>query len=109
MLMWLLAERPDAAFPVKEVGRTAAGPMQYSQRQIKRLLKHLKQTSDLVLSLRLRDSAKLAGPDQVELHAIADVSWASGSGADRVHFRLLSPAGWSPDAQSFADAVDGEP
>jgi hypothetical protein len=74
-IAWTVGERPDCAFAVKELSRKAAAPTENDLSRLKRLVRYLKGTQDLVL--RLGD-----GPGSMdEVTVVCDASW--GNATDR--------------------------
>ena len=65
-LMWIVPERLDFAFAVKEMARRVQKPTEQDFGVLKRLLRHIRGTSKMQLCLTL------------QIVAIVDASWASG-------------------------------
>ena len=49
--MWVMGERPDIAFTVKELARCVSGPTEQDWNRCKRLLRYLKGTMEAELWL----------------------------------------------------------
>ena len=71
-LMWIVPERPDLAFAVKEMARRVQNPTEQDFGVLKRLLRYVRGTSKMQLCLTLNEQQKN------EIVAIVDASWASG-------------------------------
>jgi len=74
-LMWVLQERPDLSYAVKELARHVQAPLERHWAGLKRLLRYVSSTLDSELVLEV--DPKL--PDG-EIHVVCDASWASGEG-----------------------------
>ncbi len=71
-LMWLLPERADLSFAVKELARHVQAPGESHWADLKRVLRYVKGTVDMVMNLRI-DTNALAN----EIVTTCDASWAS--------------------------------
>eukprot|EP00972_Heterocapsa_arctica_P063599 9385681-Heterocapsa_arctica.AAC.1 len=70
--MWLLPERPDISFIVRDLARRVCTPTEHDAGRLKRVLRYIKGTQNLELCLSIDDSS----PSEVMSHV--DASWASG-------------------------------
>eukprot|EP00972_Heterocapsa_arctica_P040227 5926792-Heterocapsa_arctica.AAC.1 len=70
--MWVLPERPDLSFIVRELARKVISPTEHDQGRLKRVLRYIKGTQDLELYLSIDDSSSS------EVISHVDASWASG-------------------------------
>ena len=97
--MWAIAERPDVAFPVKERARKAIRPTVSDLVALKRLVKYLGGTEDMVLHLRTE------GMDVNVIQAISDASWASSDDMRSTSGGSVWLGGWLAAAWSRTQAT----
>ena len=71
-LMWIVPERPDLAFAVKEMARRVQNPTEQDLGVLKRLLRYIRGTTKMQLCLTLNVQ------QENQIVAIVDASWASG-------------------------------
>ena len=72
-LMWLVGARPDLSFPAKELARSVHCPTATDELNLKRPLKYIITTRNLVLDMKMDRSLE---PGHLEV--IVDLSWANG-------------------------------
>jgi hypothetical protein len=73
-LMWVLQERPDLSFAVKELSRSVQHPMGRHWGALKRLLRYLRGTKTMELYL------EIDGEMDDQIHVVTDANWATGEG-----------------------------
>jgi hypothetical protein len=69
-MLWMLGERPDLAFQVKELARAVSGPTGVHWATLKRVLRYVQATLDMVFELEVSDT------EPMEIKAVVDASWA---------------------------------
>jgi len=75
-LMWLLPERPDLAYVVKELARMVCRPTLWDARRLKRVLRYLQGTMKKVLVLE----APQEPLGDVHVAVVVDATWAGSAG-----------------------------
>jgi histone deacetylase 1/2 len=72
-LMWMIGDRPDLSYAVKEVSRYSSKPCMSHLVMLKRILRYLQRSRDWFLRLEIDEGA----PDS--LQGVTDSSWADTS------------------------------
>jgi len=73
-LLWMVSDRPDLAFSVKEMCRCANAPTETNLVALKRICRYVKGTRDATLKLHVSPSSSGSGRGIV---AFVDASWVS--------------------------------
>jgi hypothetical protein len=68
--IFMITERPDLAYVVKELGRYASKPCRHHEVWLRRFLRYLQATSSYYLRLRWEPT------NGIEIRGISDASWA---------------------------------
>ena len=90
-LIFLLPSRPDLAFTVKELSRSASKPTQKDEQRAKRCLRYLKGSRTLVLRLSLHQ-----GDDEMQLiKTTVDASWVGAPDRKSTTGYLVSRHGFN--------------
>jgi hypothetical protein len=88
-LMWVLPERPDLAYPVKELARKVSGPTTADWARLKRVLKYVAGTLNVVLTYEYDGEAS-----ELELDVLSDASWASSGDMRSTSAATIWLQGW---------------
>ena len=88
-LMWLVGDRPDLAYVVKELARAVAEPQKRDEQAMKRALKYLSRTQSWCMWF-------LRKPEETTdtIRVFVNASWASGRGRRSTSGGLITVAGF---------------
>ncbi len=76
-LMWLLSERPDLAYAVKQLARECSAPTMMSWKSLQQVLKYIQGSKDHVMRLRPDPEITLSGkPPGIAITAHTDADWS---------------------------------
>jgi len=99
-LFWIIPERPDLAYAVKEMARQVSQPKVHHRIQLKRILRYLKQTLNLELWLSVGEK-----PDAFDVVSTVDANVASGENRRSTSGGLLRVGGWLVETWSRTQPV----
>ena len=88
-LMWLVGDRPDLAYAVKELARAVAEPQKRDEQAMKRALKYISSTQSWCMWFVHKPEEKTD-----TIRVFVDASWASGRGRRSTSGGLITVAGF---------------